>query len=757
MPHTGFHKAGLLLAAAWLGCLGPAPPACGQADVTNEQVQNAIRRATAYLRANQLAGGGWGGRGHYRAQGMNALAALALLNAGVSPDDAALSRVIDQVANYANEYTYVVALKCQVLAAADPAKYMPPLRTAAAWLQGTQLSTGMWPYSRQVRGRGDNSNTQFALLGLHEAAKAGVHVDPNVWFRSRKHFENTQNGDGGWYYTARGRSYGSMSVAGLASLYICGQRLHVGAGPSRFHNGIYLDCGKYQQNRAIAAGIRWITDNFSVRQNPGRGATWLYYYLYGLERCGMVSGLRNFGAHDWYRQGAAFLVGAQGPDGRLTATTYDTAFGLLFLAKGNRPVLYQKLTWSPNSSDWNRNVHDLENLTNFIDDKLGERTTWQSASLDLSVQQLRVSPILFITGHHFPAFTDEEKAKLRRYVDTGGTLLCEACCTSKAFADGFRRFAKEVFPEYSLRALAPHHPVFSSFYRLKETYGLEGIDVGCRTSVFLSVNPLSCLWELETVKVWSDRAFMIGTNLAAYATGKEKLQNKLDVVELPPEEKARQAAEVPRGAVRIARLIHDGGYNSDPHAMENLAALLRDKAKIDVVSKARHLRADDEKIYEYPVVFMHGHFTFALPDKQIEGLRKYLEKGGVLIADACCGQKAFDASFRAMVKKVFPDHPLTPLPRDHPIIDGRAGVELGELQYRRILADELKAAGVADFRGTTHPSIEAVTLDGRTVILYSKYDWSCGLEGDKPYSCRGYVDEAAKKLAMNLFLYAISY
>ena len=48
-------------------------------------------------------------------------------------------------------------------------------------------------------------------------------------------------------------------------------------------------------------------------------------------------------------------------------------------------------------------------------------------------------------------------------------------------------------------------------------------------------------------------------------------------------------------------------------------------------------------------------------------------------------------------------------------------------------------------------------MKGRTAILYSKYDWSCALEGDSPYSCRGYADADGRKLALNLFLYAISY
>ena len=58
---------------------------------------------------------------------------------------------------------------------------------------------------------------------------------------------------------------------------------------------------------------------------------------------------------------------------------------------------------------------------------------------------------------------------------------------------------------------------------------------------------------------------------------------------------------------------------------------------------------------------------------------------------------------------------------------------------------------------TTQPPLEAVTLGGRTVVLYSKYDWSCALEGDNPYASRGYVDEDGRRLALNIFHYAISY
>ena len=39
----------------------------------------------------------------------------------------------------------------------------------------------MWSYPKPGTNRGDNSNTQFALLGLYEAERAGVPVNDKVW------------------------------------------------------------------------------------------------------------------------------------------------------------------------------------------------------------------------------------------------------------------------------------------------------------------------------------------------------------------------------------------------------------------------------------------------------------------------------------------------------------------------------------------------------------------------------------------------
>jgi hypothetical protein len=748
------HKGLVGLVAA--GVLASALMSAGSASgaVTSAAVKGAIERAIAYLRQTQHPDGSWPDNGHRG--GCTALAVLGLLHAGLPTNDPAVARGLTAVCNIPNEATYVVSLKAQALAVANEPQYAGDLKAATDWLAETQCPTGMWGYGNRLgrlaaMGRGDNSNTQFALLGLHEAAKVGMKVPESVWQNARRHFVADQCPDGGWGYTNERTGYGSMTAAGVASLYIVGQRLDVG-GPKVFTNGAYPSCGSYRQNVVLAAGLKWLADNFSVNENPGKGRTWLHYYLYGLERVGMVSGMRNFGRHDWYREGAETLVESQNHNGAWGGGVYDTVFGLLFLSKGNRPVLVQKLKWKGlREPSWNRNIHDLENLTAFIDDKFGKRVTWQSTTLELPLQELRVGPVLLITGHEFPVFTAEEKAKLREFVESGGTLLCEACCGAGAYAEGFRLFAAETFPEYRLHALDKAHPVFKSYFQIDDLYDLEGIDVGCRTGVFFSPKALDCLWELQTIPKSSEQAFRLGTNICAYATGKELLQDKLDVVELPAHQKDAEVTEVPRGATRIARLIHDGDYKADVHAEVRLAEMLRDQAKVDVVAQGRYLRANDEKLFEYPVVLMIGHYSFTPSDEEVAGLRAYLDHGGCLVAEACCGRLAFDKSFRQLAARLYPASALEPLAANHPIYSGQVGTQLGELHYRRILADELNS------RGTASPPLEAVTVKGRTLIIYSKYDWSCCLEGDNPFSCRGYLDADGRKLALNIFLYAISY
>ena len=729
-----------LAVAAAVPMILPQPAAHG--DVTGAQVKRALKAGVRWLKSRQQRNGSWPER--YHAGGESCLATLALLQAGEPLDSRTVSRALRFVRRIENEHVYVVSLKIMALVKADARGYRREIAEATKWLVGAQNETGLWSYTHKG-GRFDHSNSQFALLGLHAAAQAGVTVPRAVWQRAQGGVLRTQNADGGWSYRQGGRSYGSMTAAGVSDLLILGNTARV-RRERGFRNGSAPQCGEYRTNRPLVNGLNWLASKFRARDNPGRGNSYHYYWLYGAERCGMLSGQRSFGRHDWYREGAEFLVRAQGSDGRWTVDLANTCFAILYLAKGHKPLLAQKLRWSENAR-WNPDRNDLDHLVAFIGDKLGEPVAWQTTALDAPLEDWLAAPILYVQGHEFPVFNANLRAKLRKYVENGGTLLAEACCGRKAFREGFRAFAAQVFPEQPLRRLGPEHALYHSKYKLRAA-GLEGIDVGCRTSVIFSPDDLSCLWEQGNVPKLSQSALELGTNIAAYASGLGGLRDRLDVVTLP-ETRAVTPGPAQRDAFRLAQIVYDGDWRPDPLALVRFVEFLRDELKMDVISQYRQVRLTDSDLYTCPLLYMTGHYAFEWSEPQRAALAAHLRRGGFLFVDACCGREAFDRAFRKAIARTFPEQELKLLPAEHEIYGGEPGFRIESVKYKETVHRE-----EPDLKT---PSQWGLELDGRLAVVYSPYSLGCGLDGHTCFNCRGVVTEDAQRMAANVVLYALTH
>ena len=68
--------------------------------------------------------------------------------------------------------------------------------------------------------------------------------------------------------------------------------------------------------------------------------------------------------------------------------------------------------------------------------------------------------------------------------------------------------------------------------------------------------------------------------------------------------------------------------------------------------------------------------------------------------------------------------------------------------------DNPKGALAAQVR-EVEPFLEGIEIDGRFVVLYSKYDVSCALQRQSSVTCSGYLHEDAIKLGVNIILYAL--
>jgi hypothetical protein len=149
---------------------------------------------------------------------------------------------------------------------------------------------------------------------------------------------------------------------------------------------------------------------------------------------------------------------------------------------------------------------------------------------------------------------------------------------------------------------------------------------------------------------------------------------------------------------------------------------------------------------------MHGRKNFAFTQEERDGLKRYLDNGGLLFADACCGSTQFDQSFRSTIEKMY-GRPLELIPPTHELYQMPLGHDIRVVQRRIPTTDQNNALAVQESIGP--PLLEGLEVDGRFVVIYSKYDLSCALEQQNVLSCAGYSRADALKIAMNMVLYAL--
>jgi Domain of unknown function (DUF4159) len=91
------------------------------------------------------------------------------------------------------------------------------------------------------------------------------------------------------------------------------------------------------------------------------------------------------------------------------------------------------------------------------------------------------------------------------------------------------------------------------------------------------------------------------------------------------------------------------------------------------VDASNILRLDDPELFKYPIAYICEVGYWAPNDKEVEGLRNYLTKGGFLIIDDFAGPHMYN--FEAQIAKVLPGVRLVPLTAEHPIFDSFYRIE----------------------------------------------------------------------------------
>jgi hypothetical protein len=415
--------------------------------------------------------------------------------------------------------------------------------------------------------------------------------------------------------------------------------------------------------------------------------------------------------------------------------------------------------------DWTTDPDDMRNLMGRFSRDVGVRRR----SIEMTFEEFSWDPaeipVLYLTGHEGYELSLEARKRLRRYLQDGGSLICDACCGSDEFLKAWVREMNVVFPRRKSVRLAPDHPVFHTVYDIDEVgYEVEGkgrfrapptllgVSIGCRTAVFLTPYDLSCAWSGHRhdrgKRVWSEKtgpedANRLGVNMLAYAQAFYGLGRSLAV------QKIYHEAELPaEQSFVFGQVVHGGDWDPDPGAAANLLRYVQDETTLGVRFRREAVDLAEDEVFEHPMLYMTGHDDFVLRPAEVERLRTYLRMGGVLVADACCGRKSFDLAFRREIARVLPETKLEALPVDHEIF--RASGDT-------IRAIEYKPAVRKTHPGLEAPVLEGIELGGALAVIYGPFDLGCGWEGTDCPFCRGVAQRDALRLGASMLVYTMTH
>ena len=422
------------------------------------------------------------------------------------------------------------------------------------------------------------------------------------------------------------------------------------------------------------------------------------------------------------------------------------------------PVLIAKLAHG-DKRDWLTDQNDINNLLGWLETELGIKFGWKITRFNRFSFNPRDIPILYISGHYAFNFNNRQCARIRKYLEKGGTLWLDACCGREEFRKSALRVLEKIFPDKRLKKLDLDHPLFSSFYEIKKVrykFGannhfadkpyIQGINIGCRTAVIYTKHDLSCGWDFHThasgERVEMEDALHLGANMVAYAVATKTMGMSLSEsrVYLDKDKSIRNK-------FLIGQVIHQGDWNPKPSSVPNLLDALSRTTAVPVSFEVKGIELSRPDLFTYPFIYMTGHWSFKLTADEAKSLRKYLLNGGFLFANACCGRESFDLAFRREISRVLSEFSLSSLPVRHPIYNCHHNIR--KVQY---------TPAVKAIHGKmSSPKMEGITINGNLAVAYSPYALGCGWAMKPCPYCKGYSPEDSLRLGTSVILYALTH
>lgn len=681
--------------------------------------------------------------------GPTSLAVLALLMADVPTTDPTLSLAIEALASDDTQRmgTYVRSLRACVWSAllerpiSKPhrVRYGKLLRDDVQWLTRAMKEHGSWDYDAGGRGAGrsDNSNGQFAVMGLFAGALANVEIPQKTWRAIERHWLDTQNPAGGWNYGVDPLpATPSMTVAGCNSLFILLDRLYARADASYviFEGARPQKAQRELMKRvydAIERGDEYLMKNApNIRAHEG-------YELFGLERLGLASGRARIGGVDWFREYANAAANREWGD-----SVIGDSYALIFLVHGRAPVLIQKLEHG-DASDWNYYHRDLSSLSRYWTRAFERLSRWQRIPANADLIEMQDAPMLYIAGRDKLTLPKSTLDTIRAYVDAGGFVILHADLANRKFTDSATRVFESLFADRGMKfeQLPEDHPIFRCYHggpdaNWKRPIRILGMDDGSRTPVILFPVDIAGAWHQSRDDKLAE-LFRIMSNVRTYAAPPyNELPSRLRPREIP------HRFEKPWAELTVARLAYAGPWDRHRDVWARSAELLRRSAGIDIQA-AKPVKEGAAIPARVNVLHIAVPADIKLDDATRNQIKAFVDAGGLVLIDAVDGGANAGLAVRNLLHTLDLGPPEL-LPRNHEILTGsvRGGQPLNGLIST--------AAGAGLSSGGAPPPIMGVVRKGILCVIACPFDLTAALSGCYIWNRAGYRNEDTRRIIGNI-------
>ncbi len=412
---------------------------------------------------------------------------------------------------------------------------------------------------------------------------------------------------------------------------------------------------------------------------------------------------------------------------------------------------------------WNATPNDVNNLLKQMKQQVDANFQMDVRTLAQISPDPEKNPVLYRSGHYNFAYTPAEREKLRNYLLSGGMIIYNTGLGSAPFYNSVVRELKLMFPEQPIQRITPDHPIFHSHYdvdRVQYTKAVaasgykgdepwfDAVEVNCRVVALVSRWCMAVGWQGGEVKEeWQaykpESAFRLGVNILTYASSmrawaKNAAQSMKFVDKL----------QAYSDTVSFAQVVYDGVWKTRHAGLSVMLQTFNARTGIPVKFGLKELRLTDAAIFNSPVIYMTGHEQFDLSKEEKAALKRYIENGGMLFAEACCGRKGFDASFREIMRSVLPDKPLARIP-----VTSNIFKEPNNITAVGVTPALMQESGQA----RTEPQLLGIEINGNYGVIYSPFGLAGGWEMSQSPYARGVNDVSAIQMGQNILMYSVTH